>query len=142
MSEEVLDKKPEVKLEAKKEPSLGELFGELAAESSTLVKQEVHLVKAEMEQKLAAAGASVGMVALGGAIANAGLVLFLLGGAYALSSYIPMWASTLFFAVAACALGVWLAQRGLESLSRIHAVPEKTVKSLKANAAWVKEQLP
>lgn len=142
MSEEVLDKKLETKTETKKEPSLGELFGELAAESSTLVKQEVHLVKAEMEQKVAKAAASAGMVALGGAIANAGLVLLLLGGAYALSAYIPMWASTLFFAVAACALGVWLAQRGLESFKAIHAVPEKTVQTLKANAAWVKEQLP
>lgn len=124
------------------EPSLGALLGDLAHESSTLVRQEMTLAKTEMTQKVTHAAENVGVVLLGGAIANAGLVVLLLGLAYAVSSYAPLWASALFFAVAAIAVGVWLAQRGLEALGRMSAVPHKTVATLKDNAQWAKEQLP
>lgn len=124
------------------EPSLGALLGELAHESSTLVRQEMTLAKTEMAQKLVQAGENIGVVLLGGAIANAGLVLLLLGLAYALSSYVPLWASALFFAVAAIAVGVFVVQRGLEGLGKVSAVPQKTVSTLQENARWAKEQLP
>ena len=124
------------------EPSLGALLGELAHESSTLVRQEMTLAKTEMTQKVTHAAESVGVVLLGGAIANAGLVVLLLGLAYAVSAYVPLWASALFFGVAAIAVGVWMAQRGLEALGRIDATPKKTVKTLEDNARWAKEQLP
>ena len=124
------------------EPSLGALLGDLAHESSTLVRQEMTLAKTELTQKLTHAAESVGVVLLGGAIANAGLVVLLLGLAYALSAYVPLWAAALFFAVAAIALGIWMGQRGLEALGKMNATPEKTVSTLKDNARWAKEQLP
>jgi hypothetical protein len=127
---------------APEQPSLSALLGDLAHESSTLVRQEMHLAKTEMTQKGVSAAENVGVVLLGGAIANAGLVVLLLALSYALSAYVPLWASALFFAAAALGVGVWIAQRGLEALGRIHLTPEKTVTTMKANAAWVKEQLP
>lgn len=124
------------------EPSLGALLGDLAHESSTLVRQEMTLAKTEMTQKVTQAAENIGVVLLGGAIANAGLVVLLLGLAYAVSAYVPLWASALFFATAPIAVGVWTAQRGLEVLGRMSAVPQKTVATLKDNAQWAKEQMP
>lgn len=124
------------------EPSLGALLGDLAHESSTLVRQEMTLAKTEMTQKVTHAAENIGVLLLGGSIANAGLVVLLLGLAYALSAYVPLWASALFFGVAAMAIGVWMGQRGLEALGRMNAVPQKTVDTLKDNARWAKEQLP
>lgn len=123
-------------------PSLGELLGDLAHESGTLVRQEMTLAKTEMTQKVTRAAENIGIVLLGGAIANAGLVVLLLGLAYALSSFVPLWASALFFAGSAIAVGVWLGQRGLEALGRMNPVPQKTVATLQESARWAKEQLP
>lgn len=142
MAERAKQTKSAARPKADEGPSLGELLGDLAHESSTLVRQEMTLAKTEMTQKVSHAAENVGVVLLGGAIANAGLVVLLLGLAYGLSSYVPFWASALFFAVAAIAFGVWLGQRGLEALGRLNAVPRKTVATLEDNARWVKEQLP
>ena len=58
--------------DSKDDRSLGELFSELAQETSTLVRQEVQLAKTEMGQKASRVGKDVGFLAAGGAVAYAG----------------------------------------------------------------------
>ena len=48
------------------EKSLGELFAELTRDSSTLIRQEIALAKAEMTQKTKDVGKDVGFIAAGG----------------------------------------------------------------------------
>ncbi len=60
----------------KDERSLGELFSELATETSTLVKQEVALAQTELTQKAAKVGKNVGYLVVGGAVAYAALLSF------------------------------------------------------------------
>src|SRR5918998_1553218 len=55
--------------------SLGELFTELAQETSTLVRQEVNLAKTEMSQKASTAGRHAGVLAAGGAGCGGGGLL-------------------------------------------------------------------
>lgn len=124
------------------ERGLGELLGELAGESATLVKQEVTLAKLELTQKVESAAREGGMVLLGGATANAGLVVLLVGLAYALSALLPLWASLLGLGAVAIIGGGLLAQRGLHALRAIDIVPEKTVSTLKEDVRWAKGQLP
>src|SRR5215210_7015439 len=54
--------------------SLGELFAELSRETSTLVRGEVALAKTELTQKAARVGRDAAIVAVGGALAHAGLL--------------------------------------------------------------------
>ena len=121
---------------------LGALLGELAGESATLVRQEVALAKLELTQKTERAAADGGMVLLGGATANAGLVVLLAGLAFALSAYVPLWGSLLGLGALAIVVGGVLTQRGLRGLRTIDVVPEKTVATLKEDVRWAKGQLP
>ena len=75
--------------------SLGELFSELAQETSTLVRQEVNLAKTEMSQKASSAGKHVGVLAAGGALAYAGLLAILAGIIALLNDVMPLWAAAL-----------------------------------------------
>ena len=50
----------------KDERSLGDLFSELAAETGTLVRQEVALAQVEITEKATAVGKNVGYLAVGG----------------------------------------------------------------------------
>ena len=54
------------------EASLGQLFGDLSREMSTLVRQEVTLAKDEISQKAQSVGKDVGFMAAGGAVLYAG----------------------------------------------------------------------
>jgi hypothetical protein len=52
----------------KDERSLGDLFSELAAETGTLVRQEVALAQVELTEKATVVGKNVGYLAVGGAV--------------------------------------------------------------------------
>lgn len=60
----------------KAQPSLGELFGEVTRDMSTLVRQEVQLAKAELRQEAMKAGKAAGMFA-GAGLAGYMVLLFL-----------------------------------------------------------------
>jgi len=64
--------------------SLGELFGDLTRETATLMRHEVALARAEISQTASRLGKDVGMIAAGGAVAYAGLILILFGVALGL----------------------------------------------------------
>jgi len=60
------------------ERSLGDLFSDLSRETTTLVRQEVQLAKAELTQSATEVARGIGMLLAGGAIAYAGLLFLLL----------------------------------------------------------------
>ena len=57
--------------------SIGDLLAELSRETSQLVRKEVELATTEMTAKARKAGGQVGVAAAGGALAHAGLLVFL-----------------------------------------------------------------
>ena len=75
------------------EKSLGELFGELANETSTLVKQEVQLAATELAQKAKYAGTQAVYVAIGAYIGLMALVSLLAAAVIGLGVVIPLWAA-------------------------------------------------
>ena len=124
------------------ERSLGELFGDLARETSTLVRQEVQLAKIEMTQKATAVGKDIGFLAVGGLIAYAGLlaliatIVIILGMAG-----LPWWLAALIVTVVVLAIGGMLVQRGLSALKQQSMAPEQTIQTLKEDRQWAKEQM-
>jgi hypothetical protein len=79
----------------REERSLGELFAELASETSTLVRQEFQLAKTELSQKAAHAGRNAGLIGAGGAVAYAGLLALVAAAIIGLGYFIPLWLSAL-----------------------------------------------
>lgn len=122
--------------------SLGELFSELTADLSTLMRKEIQLAQAEMTEKLSAATRSVVLIAAGGLIAYAGLLGLLAALVIALGGLMPYWLSALLVGLVVVIVGAVLVQSGRSSLAHLHVVPEKTVETLKENTEMVKEKLP
>lgn len=79
----------------KEEQSLGDLFSELAAETGTLVRQEVALAQVELTSKAVKVGKNVGYLAVGGAVGYAALLVLMAGVVIILANVIPLWASAL-----------------------------------------------
>jgi uncharacterized membrane protein YqjE len=129
-------------MQQRDERSLGELFSDLARETSTLVRQEVQLAKTEMTQKATAVGKDIGFLAVGGAVAYAGLlaliatIIIILGMAG-----LPWWLAALIVTVVVLAIGGFLVQRGLTALKHETLAPEQTIQTLKEDRQWAKEQM-
>jgi len=120
--------------------SLGELFADLSRQTSTLVRQEVQLAKTEISDKATKTGKDVASMAVGGAIAYAGLLAIIAAVIILLAEVIPWWLSAFIVGVAVAAIGYLLIQRGRESMKQGDMVPRQTIDTLKEDAEWAKRQ--
>jgi hypothetical protein len=127
--------------DSKDDRSLGELFSELAQDTSTLVRKEVQLAKTEMSQKASRVGKDVGFLAVGGAVAYAGLLAVLAGVIVLLGQVIPMWLSALLVGLVVAGVGYFLVRRGLDALKREDLAPRQTIETLKEDQQWAKDQM-
>ncbi|HET6386360.1 MAG TPA: phage holin family protein [Armatimonadota bacterium] len=122
------------------EKSLGELFSDLAKETSTLVRQEVNLARAEMTDKLARMAKGAGLIAAGGVLAFAGLLAIVAVLIIALAIAIPWWASALIVGFMLIGAGGFLGMTGMVSLKQLDMAPRQTIETLKDDAQWAKDQ--
>ena len=124
------------------ERSLGDLFSDLSRETTTLVRQEVQLAKAELTQRHHRGGARHRDAGCGGAVAYAGLLFLLLAIVFGLiEAGWDAWLSALVVGLVVVAIGAILVLRARESLKPANLAPQKTVETLKEDAAWAKEQI-
>ena len=128
--------------QTKEDLSLGELFADLSRETSTLVRQEVELAKTEMTQKASRVGKDIGFMAVGGALAYAGLLALLAALVIGLATLgVPWWLSALLVGVVVVGIGYALIQKGLQALKRENLAPKQTIETLKEDAEWAKQQM-
>jgi len=125
------------------EKSLGELFADLAKGSSTLGRQEVALAKAEVTKKAKNVGAHAGKIAIGGALAFAGLIVFLAAVTLILVQVFGMaaWAASLLVALITLGVGGFMAMNGLNAIKEADLTPHETIDTLKEDVQWTKEQV-
>lgn len=127
--------------QSRDERSLGELFSELSRQTSTLIRQEIALAKAEMKQKGAEAGKDIGMMVAGGALAYAGLLALIAAVVIVLAEVMAWWLAALLVGLVVAGIGGLLAQRGLAALKQSGIAPEQTIETLKEDTEWAKRQL-
>lgn len=119
------------------ERSLGDLFAELSRETGVLVRKEMELATTEMTTKAKVAGAHVGVVAAGGALAHAGLLVLLAAFVIGLAQLgVTPWLSALIVAILTMVIGYVLVNRGLTNLRRTSVAPTQTIESIKETATW------
>jgi hypothetical protein len=128
--------------EQRDDRSLGQLFGDLSRQLSTLVRQEIDLAKTEMTTKVTTAGRDAVMVGAGGALAYAG-ALVLLGALVLILIQLGLepWLSAVIVGLIAVAIGAVLIQRGRSGLTSVDVMPERTIETIKDEAEWAKEQV-
>jgi tetrahydromethanopterin S-methyltransferase subunit G len=128
--------------ERREERSLGELFGDLARETGTLVRQEVQLAKTEMSQNASRVGRDIGFLAVGGLVAYAGVLGILAAIILGLvAAGLEPWLAALIVGVFVTLAGYLLVRRGLDALKHQELAPRQTVESLKEDAQWAKQQI-
>ena len=125
----------------KDERSLGELFTELAAETGTLVRQEVALAQAEVTAKATRAGKSIGFLAVGGAIGYAAMLASLAGVVLGLSYFMPAWIAAILVGLVVGVVAFFMISSALSDLKNTNLKPEETVESIKEDAQWLKDQV-
>src|SRR5689334_5736984 len=114
-------------VERKEERSIGELFSQLANDTTTLVRQEVRLAKVELGQKATQAGKQIGLIALGGAVTYAGFLAIIAALIALLAQYMSVWLSALIVGVVVAGIGYFLSRRELVALKQLDMTPKATV---------------
>jgi nitrate/nitrite transporter NarK len=118
--------------------SPGELASEVAKDMSTLVRQEVALAKAELQQDAKTAGTAVGAFGGAGFAGYFVLVFLSLAAMYGLDTVMPTgWAALIVAAVWAVIAGV-LALVGRKKLKGFNPKPERTIETVKEDVQWAK----
>ena len=122
-----------------RDQSVGELVKDLATETSTLVRQEIDLAKAEMTERGKRAGKGAGM------IAGAAIVGLLAAGALttcliaALDQAMATWLAALIVTVVYAAVAGALAVIGRKQIQEATPpVPEQAIDSVKEDVQWAK----
>ena len=131
----------QMQLNNKDERSLGDLFSELAAETGTLVRQEVALAQAEITSKATKVGKNVGFLAVGGAVGYAALLAILAGVVLGLSYFMPAWIAAILVGLVVGAVSFFMISSALQDLKNTNLKPEETVDSIKEDAQWLKDQV-
>ena len=125
----------------KDERSLGELLSELSRETSVLVRKEVELATTEITAKARTAGAHVAVIAAGGALAHAALLVLLAAIVIGLTQLgLAAWLAAGIVAMVVAVVGYILIQIGVSRLRATRVVPVHTVESLKEDAKWTTRQ--
>lgn len=125
------------------EPSLGDLFKELAHESTTLIKQEIGLAKAEMTSNARALAKDAVMLAVGGGILLVG-VLVLTAFLVALLGDIlgdEYWLGALIVGAVYALIGGVLLMKGKKGMQHDDLKPEQTMRSLQEDKRWAQNEV-
>jgi drug/metabolite transporter (DMT)-like permease len=127
---------------ARDDMSLPELFEELARETSTLIRQEMQLVVAEVRQSTEAIGRSIAFLVAGGAVAYAGLLVLLAAVVIGLGQLgVTWWLAALIVGVVVAVVGYILVTRAQAELQTAMRALDQIGKTLQEDEAWLKKQM-
>jgi hypothetical protein len=120
--------------------TIGEIFHELVDDVEGIVRSEIRLARAEAKEDLAKARRAVMFFAAGAGLAVYALGFMLLIALRLLDTVVAPWLSPLI-----CGLGVGIpaaillatGRRNIRELSG----PDKTIKTVKENLEWIKDQV-
>ena len=120
---------------------IGELLKQLSQETTTLVKQELELAKAEMAEKGRKAGPGLGMWGAAGVIGLAALGALTAFFILALDGFMPNWLAALIVAAVYGAIAAFLYFRGKDRVEEATPIkPEQTIETLKEDVEWARTQ--
>jgi hypothetical protein len=120
-------------------PDLGETISGLATDVQDLVRGEIRLARAELDQKLHRIILAAIWLLGGSLIGFAGLVVLLQGIAAALVAVMPAWSAFLIVGLITVGFGGLLAKSGLTLLSLKELTPDRTAANLQKDAQLIKE---
>jgi uncharacterized membrane protein YqjE len=121
-----------------REQSIGDLLKQLSEETSTLVKQELALARAELEQQGKRAGMGAGMLGgagVAGLLTLGALTATLIG---VLDTAMAFWLAALIVTVVWAAVAGVLALQGRNKINEATPPAPQTVETVKEDVRWAK----
>ena len=125
-----------------REQSIGDLLKQLSQETSTLVRQEMELARAELTERGKRAGAGAGMLGgagVAGLLALGTLTAFLI---LLLNEWMDAWLAALILTVIWAVIAGVLALQGRNKVQEATPPAPQTVETLKEDVEWAKTQRP
>jgi uncharacterized membrane protein YqjE len=124
------------------EPSLGDLFRQLAQDTGALIRQEVALARAEMRQNLQSVTRSAVRIAIGGAVVLVGTLVLVAFLVLLVGDLIGnYWLGALIVGLVFTAIGGIMVKTALDNLSAESLAPEQTVETLKEDKEWLQNEI-
>jgi uncharacterized membrane protein YqjE len=124
-----------------REHGTGELLRELSDHTTTLVRKEIELAKAELGEKGKKAGQGAGMFGGAGVFGVFAIGALTTCIIVALDSVMELWLAALIVAVVYGAIAAVLALRGRDKVQEAGPpVPEQATESVKEDVQWAKTQ--
>jgi uncharacterized membrane protein YqjE len=121
--------------------SVGELLRQLSQETTTLVKQELDLAKAEMSEKGKQAGVGAGLFGGAGVSGLLALIFLSLAIVAAIDTATHAWLAALIVGVLWAVAAAVLALQGREKVQQaVPPAPEQAIESTKEDVQWAKTQ--
>jgi len=114
------------------DPSIGDLVTHLTQQASTLIRQEIALAQAEMQQNVANIQRDLALVVAGGAVVFAGFTALLTTGIIALAQILPWWQAGLIGGGGSALVGLIVLIIGQVALKRARLIPRRTLSALVA----------
>jgi hypothetical protein len=122
-----------------RERPIGDLFSKLSAETSTLIRQEMALARAELTQKGKEAGKGAGLFGGAGAVGLLGAGAITAGIILLLDLAIAAWLAAIIVGLIYVAIAAFLGLRGRDRIqAATPPVPEETVETVKEDVEWAK----
>jgi cytochrome c biogenesis protein CcdA len=138
----LLEERPIVRPEQR---SLGTLIGDLAQETTALLRKEVELAKAEMSEKIDKVTSAVASMAAGGAVLYAGFLVFLVLCVAGLDTildhwYPTQWLAPLIVSIVVLAIGYFMLKAGQKKIENDALTPRRTLRSLQRDANFMQRE--
>jgi hypothetical protein len=125
--------------------TLVRLFMDLWRETSTLVHDEVALVRAEVSEKVSEVGTGITAIGASVVVLFAGFLILLFAAVNALAMFLPEemapWLAPLIIGAIVLVIGLIALAKGRSNLKARNLTPEKTLESLRRDRELVKEHV-
>jgi Flp pilus assembly protein TadB len=121
------------------DPTVGELMGQLSAQVSRLIRDEMRLAEKEFQESAKHAGIGAGLFSVAGLLAFFGAAAVIAAATAALALLLPVWAAALivgavlFLAAGVAALG------GRSQAKEVTPAAPRTVETVKADIQEIKD---
>ena len=119
------------------EPTLGELFHNLAAESRLLVRQEVQLAKAELKQSASKMGRGAAFVGVGAMLASVATLALTAGLIALLATFMAVWIAALIVAAVFGIVGYAIVSKGVSIIKHTEMAPQETIETVREDVVWL-----
>lgn len=130
--------------------SLPALLRDLREETTTLLRQEVALAKAELKENASKMTSHAVQIAIGGFVSYAGVIVLLIGIGLLLSSLLvragmspdlAQWLAPAVIGLLVALIGMGMMARAKKALSHDDIAPKQTMETMRENKNWAQSKL-